>query len=366
MEPLQVKERIQEIDIAKGLACLLMIAAHVASGKVLPFGTFAAPLFFACSGMNTILLIEKTKGNKCYDLFHMVFPLLLFFGGSTQIVIAHGGCWRILPEFLQCIGLSLLVIFALSKLFKDPRRCGMLFAVPFLVKGLQSGLRLDSCQGMRLQFVFSGGFTLFPWLGFFLFGVFLLWLKQSRLPWLLAVLSSAFILSFAVAGVRLQKFRMSFSYFLLALAAIALSFLLASLVARRTGSFFRGLAGFFALPGRNALMFLYLHYFVLRYFASVNFFPVFPLYLGFEILYLYFACWVLLLVYEKVKYEGDLLLPALSLLLVLGALRWGGMLKSPGASLIADLAIGILFAFSYVLLRRQFAARCARKAMAGA
>jgi hypothetical protein len=366
MEPLSGRGRILEIDIAKGLACLLMIAAHAMSRKVMPFGTFAAPLFFTCSGMNAILLIEKTKGNKCHDLFHLAFPLLLFFGGSTQIVIAHGGRWRVLPEFLQCIALSLLVIFALSKLFKVPRCCGLLFPVPFLVKDLQAGLLLDAFKGMRLQFIFRGGFALFPWLGFFLFGVFLLWLKRSRLPWLLAVLSSAFILSLAIAGVQLQKFRMSFSYMLLALAAVTLAFMLATWIARRGETpFFKGLAGFFALSGRNALMFLYLHYFMLRYFASVDLFPLFPLQLGFEIFYLYFVCWVLLQVYEKVKNDGALLLPALALFLALGALRWGGMLKSPGAAPVADLVIGILFAFVYVLLRRTFAARCARGEAAG-
>ncbi len=204
------KGRIQEIDIAKGLACLLMIAAHIMPRKVLPFGTFAAPLFFACSGMNTILLIEKTKGNRCYDLFHLVFPLLLFFGGSTQVVIVHGGRLRVIPEFLQCIALSLLLIFALSKSFKDPRRCGMLFPVPFLIKGLQSWLLPGSFSGLSLEFIIGGNFSMFPWLGFFLFGIFLLGLQRSSLPWLAAVLASAFILSFAAPGYSRKNFTCRF------------------------------------------------------------------------------------------------------------------------------------------------------------
>jgi hypothetical protein len=362
LDKIPKKDRIQEIDIAKGLACLLMIAAHLPSVKMMPFGTFAAPLFFACSGMNTILLIEKTKGNRCYDLLHLVFPLLLFFGGSTQVVIFHGGRLRVIPAFLQCIALSLLLIFALSKLFKDPRRCGMLFPVPFLVKGLQSWLVPGSFKGLRLEFIIGGNFSIFPWLGFFLFGIFLLWLKRRSLPWLVAALASAFILSFAAAGVPLKKFHMSLSYILLAFVAIALAFFLAYGIARGADrSIFRSMAELFALPGRNALMFLYLHYFVMRFFTSVNFFPSLHLYLVLETLYLFSVCWALLLIYERVKYDTRLLLPTLSLFLALGALRWGGLLKAQGGRLpVADLFLGILFAFVYVQLRRKFAARCER------
>jgi hypothetical protein len=356
------KNRIREIDIAKGVACLLMIAAHFPSGKILSFGTFAAPLFFACSGMNTILMIEKTKGNRCYDLFHLVFPLLLFFGGSTQVVIVHGGRLRVAPAFLQCIALSLLLIFALSKLFKDPRRCGMLFPVPFLVKGLQSWLVPGSFKGESLEFIIGDGFSLFPWLGFFLFGIFLLWLKRRSLPWLAAALASAFILSFAAAGVPLNKFHMSLSYILLAFVAVTLAFFLAYGIARGADRrVFRSTAELFALPGRNALMFLYLHYFVLRFFTSVNFLPSLHLYLVLETLYLFSVCWALLLIYERVKNEPRLLWPSLSLFLALGALRWGGLLQAQGGRLsVTDLVLGILFAFVYVQLRRKFAARCER------
>jgi uncharacterized membrane protein len=34
--------RIQEIDIAKGVACFLMIASHLVGGRLLPASTFSA------------------------------------------------------------------------------------------------------------------------------------------------------------------------------------------------------------------------------------------------------------------------------------------------------------------------------------
>ena len=76
--------RLREVDIAKGMACFLMIAAHLLGGKLLPASTFAAPLFFACSGMNVVLLIEKTRGNRCYDLFHLFFPCSCSWAASPR------------------------------------------------------------------------------------------------------------------------------------------------------------------------------------------------------------------------------------------------------------------------------------------
>ena len=361
MEQTSSSGRIVEIDIAKGMACLLMIAAHFISVKLLPFGTFAAPLFFACSGMNTILLLAKTRENRRYDLFHVFFPLLLFFGGSTQIVIAKGGHLRIEPGFLQCIALAVLVLFLLSRLFRDPLAVGHLFPLPFLIQQLLPLSFPRSFHGTPLAFLFGNGFVLFPWLGFFLFGVFILRLKRGLLFPLALLLGAGAAMALGLEGNRPGKFWMSPAYMLLSLLAVSLFIVLARWIAKHAGcAFFRGLAGFFVLPGRNALMFLFLHYFVLRYFVSVDFFPHYSLYLIFTTLYLFYACWVLLLLYEKVKHETSLLFPAFSLMLALGTLRWLVGLKPRGAPPMVDLAIGILFAFLYVLLRRKFACRYGR------
>ncbi len=361
MEETSTSGRIAEIDIAKGMACLLMIAAHFISAKRLPFGTFAAPLFFACSGMNTILLIARTREDRRYDLFHVFFPLLLFFGGSTQIVIAQGGRLRIEPGFLQCIALALLVLFLLSKLFRDPLAVGHLFPLPFLIQQLLPLSFQRSFPGTPLDFLFGSGFVLFPWLGFFLFGVFILRLKRGLLLPLTLLLGAGAALALGLESGAPGKFWMSPAYILLSLLAVSLFFVLARRIAGRASrTFFRGLAGFFALPGRNSLMFLYLHYLALRYFISVDFFPHFLVYLVLETLFLFFVCWVLLRIYEEARHKTALLYPVLGLFLALGTLRWGGLLKARGAPPLADLAVGILFAFLYVLLRRKFACRCGR------
>jgi hypothetical protein len=354
--------RLRQVDIAKGAACFLMILSHLLGGKLLPASTFAAPLFFAFSGMNAILFLEKSGKSRCFDLFHLVFPVLLFFGGVTQIMIVHRGPLRLAPEFLQFIALEVLLLFGLGKLFKNPRRCGWLFPLPFLVQQLLPWSFLRSFQGTPMAFLFGNGFALFPWLGFVLFGVFILDLGKRSFLRLQAALLGALVLSLAVLKIPLRKFWMSLSYMLLGLLAIALAYTLGRILAGwRINSVFGRLAEFLALPGRNSLMFVYVHYLALRYFASANFLPAFYLMLPLETLYLFLLCVLWLKFYEKVKDEPGLFYPALAMGLLLAGVRWAGWFK-PGADLLlVDMAVGILFAFFYVQLRRRAAAFCRRE-----
>ena len=345
--------RIVEIDVAKGMACLLMIAAHFISARLLPFGTFAAPLFFACSGMNTIVLIERTRDNRRFDLFHLFFPALLFFGGVTQVVVAHGGPPRVFPEFLQCIALALLVLFLLSRVIRRTLWIGWLFPLPFVVHQLVPADFSDA----PLNLFFSRGFALFPWLGFFLFGVLLLHLPRKRVPWLAAALAAAAAAGLALSGRVADKFAMSPSYALLALLATSLFFMLArGMAGRARRGFPKGVTEFFALPGRNSLMFVFLHYLALRYMATTDFFPHYAFYLVLEPLYLFAACWGMLRIYEEVRQRTALLWPLLGLLVTLAVLRWSGLLAGSVDGRVVDLAVGVLFAFAYVLLRRKLAA----------
>jgi hypothetical protein len=159
-----------------------------------------------------------------------------------------------------------------------------------------------------------------------------------------------------------DKFAMSASYALLALLACSLLFLLARGVAASALRCRAGhLAEFFALPGRNSLMFVFLHYIALRYLATADFFPHWLLYVVLETLYLFAACWVLLRIYEEARHKTELLPPLLGLLGALAAARWGGFLAAGVDRRAVDLAVGVLFAFAYVLLRRKLAAVCRRR-----
>lgn len=352
------RPRLREVDIAKGMACLLMIVAHLGAGKYFLNGTFAAPLFFAFSGMNTILLIEKTVKNRAHDWLHLLFPVILFFGGSIQAAVAHNGHWRIFPEFLQFIALAMLLVFGLGKVFKSPRASGYFFAVPFLVQQLLPYAFQEAVQYSPLGFVFGSHFALFPWLGFVLFGIFILGLRRDLYRWLQGMLAVAFALAFFLARMPLNKFWMSLSYIFLALLLITLAFSLGRLIVRREAHvFFKGLAGFFALSGRNSLMFIFLHYGVLHY-LTASFF-IFPFWLQFIIapLFFYFLCNLGLLVYEKMKSDTALFFPVLAMAVALAGLRLLHTAKPRVSLYMVNLLIGVCFAFLYVQLRRRLAAR---------
>ena len=350
--------RIREVDIAKGLAGLLMIVAHLEAGRFFPAGTFAAPLFFACSGMNTVLLIQKTVKIRAYDFFHLLFPVILFFGGTIQVAIAHNDHWRVIPEFLQLIALSGLLVFLLAKVFRSPYASGYFFPVPFIIQQLLPHVFQEAVQYSPLGFVFGSHFALFPWLGFVLFGIFVLGLRHDLYRWLQGGLALAFVLTSVFARIPLNKFWMSLSYILIALLLITMVFSLSRLIVRRGAQvFFKGLSAFFSLPGRNSLMFIFLHYGILHYLTASFYF--FPLWLKFTAvsLFFFYVCNVGLMVYEKVKNDESLFFPVLAVGLALAGLRLLHPARPRVSMYLINLLIGVCFAFLYVQLRRRFAAR---------
>src|SRR5512142_598257 len=79
-------ERDAVIDLIKGLACLLMVAAHVhfAQAPWLQSVTMAAVLFFASTGMNLAALVERRPEDEMRLAANAVF--LIFAGFADNYV----------------------------------------------------------------------------------------------------------------------------------------------------------------------------------------------------------------------------------------------------------------------------------------
>jgi uncharacterized membrane protein len=356
----RISSRLTDIDMTKGLAGLPMIAVHLDGGHIFPFGVFGASLFFLCSGMNTFLFIERTKNKKNYNFYHLFFIVLLFFGGYTQIVVAHPGISHFMPEFLQFSALSMLVIFLLSKIFKKMIQIGYVFPVPFLLHFIyQMDFFPFIDRFPRLSaFVFGSDiFPLFPWCGFFLFGIFLLHLRKKR--WQLGVTTAiaglVSFLSVFVFKVPITKFNMSLSYVLLSLFVgvsifLFFNFLSSESLHRR----FRTLLAPLEVIGRNSLMFVYVHYFALAYIPLQNFIEYPFLMLLIKSLILFLFCSFCVFYYERSKHDSVLFVPILLLVISLVFLRYGGFLSVEGDQRLIDILIGLGFAFLYVQLRSRF------------
>lgn len=354
-QPLLV--RLAEIDKTKGLAGLLMIMAHIDGATVFPFGTFGASVFFFCSGMNTIIFMERVKEKRNTNLYFLFFVLLLFFGGFTQIVIAHPEI-RFIPEFLQMSALSILLILILSKLFKNPRFVGFFFPFPFIFHLIfQKGLLplQDTWPGF-MSFLFgSAAFPLFPWSGFFLFGVFMLYFSRKMSPlflltFLFGILS---VFSVFVFKISVDKFSMTLSYTCLCLFVCSALFSTFSLFSSER--FKNRLRGFFfplEVVGRNSLMFLYVHYFILQFIVIKNFsgYPV--IMLLFATLLSYVLCSLFVFYYDRIKGDMSLFTPTLFFFILLLVLHYGGYLSVMTDVRLVNILIGISFAYFYVQLRQ--------------
>jgi len=352
--------RLRDIDLTKGLAGLPMIAVHLDGGHLFPFGVFGPALFFLCSGMNTVLFIERTRQKRNFNFYHLFFIFLLFFGGYTQIVIAHPGVSKFMPEFLQVSALSMLVIFLLSKTVKKSHQIGYLFPLPFLLHFLYQAELLpfiDRIPRVGVFFFGSAAFPLFPWCGFFLFGIFLLHLRGTR--WLMAVTAviSGFLslISVFILKVPVTKFDMSPSYVLFSLfvgTSVFLFFNILSSVSEQCG--LKTLMAPLEVIGRNSLMFVYVHYFALAYIPLGNFTESAFLMLMIKSVILFLFCSFCVYYYERSKRDPALFLPFLLLSFSLVFLRYGGFLSVAGDLRLIDILIGLGFAFLYVQLRSEF------------
>ena len=352
--------RLTDIDMTKGLAGLPMIAIHLDGGNLFPFGVFGAALFFLCSGMNTILFIERTKNKKNYNFYHLFFIVLLFFGGYTQIVVAHPGISHLLPEFLQVSALSMLVIFMLSKVFKKMYLIGYVFPIPFLlhfIYQMDFFPFIDRSSRLGIFFFGAAAFPLFPWSGFFLFGIFLLHLRKKKQYLAVTALITGLLsfLTVFVLKVPITKFAMSLSYVLLSLFAGASIFLLFNFLSSESlHRRFRTLLAPLEVIGRNSLMFVYVHYFALAYIPLQNFVEYPFLMLLIKSLALFLFCSFCVFYYERSKHDSALFVPFLLLIISLVFLRYGGFLSVVGDRRLIDILIGLGFAFLYVQLRSRF------------
>ncbi len=356
-----VSSRNVGIDITKGFAAFLMIAAHCPGGNtLLPFGNFGAALFFFCSGMNTMLFLEKTKKLKGMILYQLFFVLLLFFGGYTQIVIAHPDVKGFIPAFLQFNALAMLLLFILVKFLKNSRLAGYLFFFPFLLHfcyKLNWLPFLHSDASWRFFLFGKIGFPLFPWAGYLLYGVLVLYLhkKSKGLPILLTITGISSIFSILVLKIPVHRYNMSLSYILLGLFVLAFLFYIFNRVYLKVQSgFFKSVQDNIAMVGRNSLMFVYVHYCILRYllprvpeFSSI-------IELLFQALIVFVFCIFFIFIYEKIKHDYLLFFPAMVIIFFLFVSRYALLFPGDIELIIIDMIIGILFAFLYVQLRGKF------------
>jgi uncharacterized membrane protein len=288
--------RLSFLDLARCLAIVLMVFAHLVDALLLPeqwgssFGLLyrhargiTAPLFFAVSGwafaVAVVARFEQHRDAGPLRRARFRRAAVLFLWGSALTLpwwadgfpfAAADDVWIPFRHFgvLHCLAAALVAALGLVRLSRTPTRFALLsagaaaasvLAAPF-VHALLPGLPAY-VQGMFDQGSFTGAFPLFPWTAFFFSGAaFGAWARLQR--WsttriarravVLAGLSLAASLAMAGVCYRLiptERVWTSPGLYLLrqsvAFALLAAMAALAPLVRGR----------YFALPARHALSF---------------------------------------------------------------------------------------------------------------
>ena len=189
------RERDKTIDILRGLAILIMIAANSSAtiyAEPHPFwfrclSSVAAPLFITLSGM----MVRFSQSRKDYPFKHFLKR------GFMLIIVAaflDVAAWQMYPftsfDVLYIIGLSAPIAFLFGRIRKAILQWSLLGAVFLLTPVLQHlfgytaypsefnfdgtyYLVVENQTGVLNHLFIDGWFPVFPWLGFSLLGVML-------------------------------------------------------------------------------------------------------------------------------------------------------------------------------------------------
>lgn len=122
-EQLRTKQRIAYIDLAKGLACCLMLVGHAISPHLLHMGipgwmlvalvTVAAPMFFFASGMNVVTFYDAYSKRPGFKVtrFYLLSVLVLFVLSFTYTINRMSfGMWQIFQCIAVSTGVTLLLV----------------------------------------------------------------------------------------------------------------------------------------------------------------------------------------------------------------------------------------------------------------
>lgn len=206
------------VDWIKGIACLLMVVAHVPFPQLpwLATATMASVMFFSSTGMNLFGLAERRPGDEARIAANGLF--LIFAGFADNYVLGTLGK----ADVFQSAGMAMIAMLLLRRL--TPRYWTWLFPLPYLIHLLNQVFFWKTTDGGLSSFFLAPGlFPLLPWLTFYLYGAHLKRYNSSRLRLTMAAL--------ALAGVGLlrlwrpfdfNKYWMSADYWLIGLAMIAL------------------------------------------------------------------------------------------------------------------------------------------------
>jgi fucose 4-O-acetylase-like acetyltransferase len=269
-------QRDNSLDLLKGAACILMILSHAAIETRNPlilslgfFGSFAAVLFFSVSGVTAWMQADRYSPQQVLPPY-----LILFLAGlslNSLIYISFYKDFEI--EMLQIIALGSALVYWMQRTWRPrPVHFFMAGILTFSLKlffdllGNQpAAAGLLSAPGLQGILLPPGKFTPLPWLFVFFLGAYA---YQSSARRNLALASASVLLLLGILLITrdpavldlVNKWDMSIGYFLFACFCLFFSYYLAKRITFRENV----LTTFLLFLGKNSLLFLYVHIFVIN------------------------------------------------------------------------------------------------------
>lgn len=198
------------LDYLKGLACFLMVIAHlpvqdktnIAAVTVHGLAEYITVVFFAVSGINTFTQAKK------YNLrYLLLLNVAIFIAGIPYAMVVHANLYaQPVPEILQIIAMGSLAVVAVQRILGNSPHVFALVAILIMVIKVLRDLCLPEFHGAGLLFVDKNyipraqltgksssmfpGFPVFPWLAYFVWGVFAYSLSQRAQALMIAIIVS--------------------------------------------------------------------------------------------------------------------------------------------------------------------------------
>ena len=307
-------KRDDSLDILKGVACILMVFSHasidtrnIAILSLGFMGSFAAVLFFSVTGVTAWMQAGRRLPKEVLPPY-----LILLLAGFSLNGIIHIDFYKNFEvEMLQMIAMGASLVF-LAQHFLHPRPvhyflAGILIYILKLSLDLLAQAPISAqvlarpwLQGVLLP---PGTFTPIPWLFVFFLGVFAYQASARKNLFLssIAVFTTLgiFLVTRNPALLDLvNKWDMSIGYFLFSCFCLFFSYYLTK---RMVFNKENPISRYILFLGRNSLLFLYFHIFVINILSKLGAAKLVWLYWPLVLMITSVLLYIIVLVYPKLN-----------------------------------------------------------------
>ncbi len=283
-----MQKRDLGLDVLKGVGCALMVVAHSKLKmwdyeNYIFWGNLAPALFFSTAGVTASFQAKKPPREILF-LYGFIFLLGFSYSGFLDPAFLS----RFQFEIIQTIALGVLTIYFIEYYFRPPPWAYLLLgALSFGLDKLIYPLGFEVLEGILIA---PGLFPLLPWLSLFFFGVAA---YRARNIYNLFLFLAFGLLYYSLFGLHIpdangSKWQFLLDFFLASSAFLFLAFFLMRSIPALRHPRLNQLTIFW---GMNSLLFLYVHY------ALIKFFRLFEIQRNVEVIWNHpWLFWVLVLI----------------------------------------------------------------------